>query len=290
MKFSRQLDEAMQAQRIRVELCLAQLLSAAELPSPLNEAARYVVLERGKRLRPILALLIESEQGRANEGTLTSAAALELLHAASLIHDDLPGMDDDDFRRGRPSCHKKFGFPTALMLGDLLPTIAFEFVAGSAKPALNQIITRAYRELCVGQQLDMMTPATVDEILRTHRFKTGALFGAAFVIGVDSAPCSSELSAKAWGAGQQLGVLYQLVDDFVDQFGDVQSRGRPSSSDKRNDKRTVFTMLGGSAGKNFVSDQHRIFCGELRTLEDAIGRRLPSVSAVAEAVLEQVGS
>ena len=209
----------------RIEQGLSQLAVDVGSESPrLQEAAQYVLGGGGKRLRALLTLAVAkdlSKSGEAPVSAFKAAVAIEALHAASLVHDDLPALDNDDVRRGRPSCHKAFGEATAILLGDLLVGAAFEIfgdqeVALEKQARLSGVLARAWRELCVGQQLDIESPTGAAARERMIELKTGKLFGAAVACGaIASGMTDHHVDAlSAWGV--KLGVLFQKLDDLDD--------------------------------------------------------------------------
>ena len=288
MKFEPRLEAELSESRCRIDTAIREILQELDLPKPLGDSAAYVLLDAGKRLRPIIALLIAQDLGASDREILPAAIAVEFLHAASLIHDDLPGMDDDDFRRGKPSCHKQFGVATALLLGDLLPAVAFEYAALCDNMQLNQCVARSYRLLCVGQQLDMLNASGLPELMATHRRKTGALFGAAFVTGVSALSQGATACEVAWRVGEEFGLLFQMVDDYRDQFGDAKARGRPESSDARNQKNTLFRLLSRSQGCAAVAQQYETFTQELSRLEAQLESPLRRVRSMSATILAEV--
>lgn len=287
MKFEPQLELEIASIRERVDGALCELLQALELPEPLAAAANYTLLSGGKRLRPVITLLAAADSAASHIDVLPAAVAIELLHTASLIHDDLPGMDNDDYRRGRLSCHRQYSEGTAILLGDLLPAVAFEHVATSHLTQLNQYITRAYRLLCVGQQMDMVKATSLPELIATHRHKTGALFAASVTVGAAADLHDTTRSNVLWRAGEEFGLLFQMVDDYLDRYGSAAERGRPESSDIRNEKSTLFSFLDLPAGRQHIAEQYARFLSELRSLEDATGSAFQRLRSLASAVAKQ---
>lgn len=230
-----------------LEGALQELLDTTSIVPPLSEAVRQAVLSGGKRIRPIFALLVAADLGSDFESLIQPAVSLELLHAASLIHDDLPALDDDDFRRGQPSCHKVFGEASAILAGDLLISLANYNIAQSGlpewRPALVASINRAFIDLCNGQQIDLIGTKNPKGLRALYRLKTGALFRCAAEFAAVSADVHDEVGEFLAAFGERLGLAFQLADDFTDIFGTVLSRGRPESSDLRNKKETWCSHL-----------------------------------------------
>lgn len=222
--------------------------------SRLGQAARYSLLGGGKRVRAVLTLASCALQGAPAVQALDYACALEMLHCYSLIHDDLPCMDNDDFRRGRPSCHKQFGEATALLAADALVTAAFEVIANAELPAESRVRAAAIlaraggdRGMLYGQELDKKyetTAATEAQLLELHRHKTGALIVAATELGCAAAgaPVSTQQALARYAA--EVGLVFQIVDDILDVTSTTETLGKPVGSDADNDKTTFVTLYG----------------------------------------------
>jgi len=225
------LDSWLAAKRAEVNQLLdARLPQPSDDPGRLVEAMRYSLLAPGKRLRPILALsAAEAVGARVDEPMRMAAAAVELVHCYSLIHDDLPAMDDDDIRRGRPTSHKAFGEATAILAGDALLTLAFEWLAEAGRQAKAPerylpAVTALARGIGVsgmvrGQARDTMSapPATLEAIERLHLEKTGALFRAAMEIGGATAGANPSQMAALTRFGASYGIAFQHADDHDDR-------------------------------------------------------------------------
>lgn len=264
-----------EALRDTVERYLADLRfpSVAPQTAGLEEAMRYSLLAGGKRIRPVLALATARAIGRDPVGVLPLAAAIELIHTYSLIHDDLPAMDDDDLRRGRPTCHVKFGEDVAILAGDGLYAEAFGHLLGeqAGEPAL---VLAAARELAAatgvdgmvgGQYLDVAGVGdTPEELRRLHALKTGRLIGASVVCvlllaGMDDA------ATVAWRRfAAELGVLFQIVDDILDVTGTDAALGKPSGSDERMGKRTYVSHFGLDGARGLARECHESARASLR--------------------------
>jgi geranylgeranyl pyrophosphate synthase len=224
------LEAWLEARRAEVNALLdARLPQPSDDPGRLVEAMRYSLLAPGKRLRPILALAAAEAVGaRPDEPLRIAAASVELVHCYSLIHDDLPAMDDDDVRRGRPTSHKAFGEATAILAGDALLTLAFEWLAEAAKqanapgrylPAIAALARRAgVSGMVRGQARDTLTttPATLEGIERLHVEKTGALFRASVEIGAAAAGANPAQMAALGQFGDSYGIAFQHSDDRDD--------------------------------------------------------------------------
>lgn len=218
-------------------------------------AARYSLLDSGKRIRPIILLEFYRLCGGNDDCAYHFAAALEMIHTYSLIHDDLPCMDDDDMRRGRPSCHKQFDEATALLAGDALLTEAFSTAAKTAGIPSDRVV-RALSALssCAGvngmiggQVIDLesegktVSVSTVNEMCR---LKTGALIKAASTIGCILAGADDKKISSAALYAEKVGVAFQIVDDILDHEGDEATLGKPVGSDDKNSKNTFVSLLG----------------------------------------------
>lgn len=237
-----------------------RLPSAAAEPAVLHEAMRYAVFSGGKRLRPVLVLASSAALGGSPEKALPAAGAVELIHTYSLVHDDLPAMDDDDYRRGRPTVHKVFGEAVAILAGDALLTMAFELIsddlarssgAGAAAAVGRELAVAAgSTKLIGGQVVDLlsegMDPAEIDgaHLENIHRAKTGALFTAAVRTGAIIAEARpDELRALTSYAGD-LGLAFQIADDILDVVGDAAETGRPAGRDEARGKVTFPALFG----------------------------------------------
>lgn len=225
----------------------------------LYEAMRYSLCGGGKRLRPQLAMMAALALGGKEEDALPYGAALECIHTYSLIHDDLPCMDDDDLRRGRPTCHKQFDEATAVLAGDGLLTLAFSVAANAPLSAEQNVravsvlseAAGAYG-MVQGQVLDMtLSEKTESAILEMYRHKTGALLRAAVSLGaVAAGGKGDELEAFA----VNLGVAFQIRDDILDIVGDAAVLGKPVQSDIKNEKNTIVSVIGLDTARLWVRE------------------------------------
>ena len=243
--------------------------------SEVCRAARYSLLGGGKRIRAVLVLSVCDLLGGDKAAAGQFAAAVEMLHCYSLIHDDLPCMDNDDLRRGRPSCHKAFDEATAMLAGDVLLTEAFEVVANA--PASAQACVRAARALgagagsrgmVYGQELDLKyeaLAATEDQLRLIHRNKTGALINAAVQMGAAAAEADTEtcrvLEAYAYG----LGLVFQIVDDVLDVTSTPEQLGKPIGSDSENGKTTFATLYGVQGALDLAHKLNAESCAQLHS-------------------------
>ncbi len=226
------------------------------------DAMRYSLQNGGKRIRPVLTLEFCRVCGGDIEAALPFAHAVEMIHTYSLIHDDLPCMDDDDERRGKPSCHKAFGEAFALLAGDALLTLAFETLASSTFPAPRiveavMLLSKAagFAGMVGGQELDLKNVGEVDsvETLRhTDALKTGAMIKAACLLGCVAAGASEAQRGAASVYAENIGLAFQIMDDILDVTGDTKTLGKPVGSDEKNDKATYVSILGVEASKKLV--------------------------------------
>ncbi len=218
------------------------------------EAMKYSLVNGGKRLRPVLCLEFAKACGGDRFDALDFACAVEYIHTYSLIHDDLPCMDDDDMRRGKPSCHKQFGEATALLTGDALLTHAFQIVAGAelddSKIALACGLlaqNAGVQGMVGGQVIDLKYESEspdLRQLLSVHRLKTGALISAACLLGCIAAGADDKKIAAASAYAYDLGVAFQIKDDILDVTGSSEELGKPVGSDEDNNKTTYVSLRG----------------------------------------------
>jgi geranylgeranyl diphosphate synthase, type II len=241
--------------RSRIERALDRHTSLdADCPEPLRAAMRYSLLDSGKRLRPLLVLMAAKACGGDVSRALPAACAVEMVHTYSLIHDDLPAMDDDDMRRGRPSCHARFGEALAILAGDALLTLAFEVLARHVRPrdvaaTCCAALARAAgpSALVGGQADDIASNASMGDLARLesiHRRKTGALFNVALRLGALVARATPKQTAALQEYGENLGLAFQIVDDVLDLRGDESSLGKRIGKDAERGKLTFPALLG----------------------------------------------
>lgn len=227
------------------------------------EAMKYSLANGGKRLRPVFCLEFAKALGLDKREALPFACALEYIHTYSLIHDDLPCMDNDDFRRGKPSCHKKFSEDTALLAGDALLTHAFQIITESELSDYkknNAVSLLAQNSgacgMIGGQVIDLKYEKgdpTISEILSVHRLKTGALISAACLLGCIAGDADKEHIALASKYAYLIGTAFQIKDDLLDINGSVEKLGKPVGSDFDNDKTTYVTLVGTDKAQKDVS-------------------------------------
>jgi len=252
-----------------VERYLDGLRFSAEPPTDgLGRAMRYSLLIGGKRIRPVLALATAGAIGRPAESVLPLAGAIELIHTYSLIHDDLPAMDDDDLRRGEPTCHKAFGEDVAILAGDGLYAEAFGLLLSSQEGEPADVLAAAgrlaiatgVRGMVGGQYMDVAGTAAegADGLRHLHELKTGRLIAASvdcvlLLSGSHKPATISDFNSFA----SELGVLFQIVDDILDVTGSDDTLGKPQGSDERHGKRTYVTEYGLEEARRLAAESHR---------------------------------
>lgn len=230
-----------------------------DAPAQLGEAMRYAVLDGGKRLRPLLVLAACEAVGGLHAAGLRAACAVELIHAYSLVHDDMPCMDNDVLRRGKPTVHVQFGEARALLAGDALQALAFELIAPAGDehaqlPAAMQaqlcsLLARAAgaRGMAGGQAIDLASVGlqlSEDQLRQMHRLKTGALLQASVLMGAACADVSAATRAALAEYGAALGLAFQVVDDILDVVADSATLGKTAGKDAANDKPTYVSLMG----------------------------------------------
>lgn len=275
----------------RVEVALSGLLpEAGTPPSRLHQAMRYAVLGGGKRVRPLLAFAAGEVSGAPVDRLEGVACALECIHAYSLVHDDLPCMDDDVLRRGKPTVHVQFDEPTALLVGDALQSLAFEVLsrhggAGSAAQQLEMVAVLAVasgsRGMAGGQAIDLAAVGqrlSLDELETMHRLKTGALISAAVRLG---ALCGDPLDARALQSldryARAIGLAFQVVDDCLDAEAPTAALGKTAGKDAAHGKPTYVSLLGLARAKA-LAESLRGEAHEALTRFDDRGTRLAALA------------
>jgi farnesyl diphosphate synthase len=254
----------------RTESALDALLPASQIsPHKLHEAMRYSVMGGGKRVRALLAHAAGELCGATPKKTDVAAVAVELIHAYSLVHDDMPCMDDDDLRRGKPSCHKQYDDATALLVGDALQSLAFQLLSqpGICRNATQQLemvhllaIASGSRGMAGGQAIDLASVGQAlnqSELEYMHIHKTGALIRAAALLGAycADAPAAEKLKAIDHYA-QSIGLAFQVVDDILDAEADTATLGKTAGKDAEANKPTYVTILGLSRARNLAKELH----------------------------------
>ncbi|TWT00734.1 polyprenyl synthetase family protein [Reyranella sp. CPCC 100927] len=257
--FRTALDDAAAA----VAAALERLLPAPDgLHARVHEAMRYAVFAGGKRLRPFLVLQSARLFAVEREHAVRVAAAIEALHTYSLVHDDLPCMDDDDLRRGRPTTHKAFDEATAVLAGDALLTMAFEILADDATHTSAAVRCRLVRELALaagsngmvgGQMIDMLAPDKTfgaDDVILLQRLKTGALFEFCCVAGAILGEAGAADEARLRDYARDIGLTFQITDDLLDVLGSTEKTGKAVGKDKDQGKATLVSLWGIDAARD----------------------------------------
>jgi len=293
-----QLSPELIAWSTRADAVLARALPSADNPpQDLHRAMRYAVLGGGKRLRPILVYATGNALGAVPERLDAPAAAVEIIHAYSLVHDDLPAMDDDALRRGRPTCHVAFGEATAILAGDALQALAFDVLAGDATladaPALLVEMLRVLAAACGshgmagGQALDLAAVGRVldaAELERMHVHKTGALIRASVRLGALATGCRDEnLLAALEIYGHCIGLAFQIRDDILDVEGSSATLGKTAGKDAADAKPTYPSILGMQGSRARLAELTKAAIDSVQPL----GARMHELVALARYVAER---
>ncbi|MGQ2964654.1 polyprenyl synthetase family protein [Methylophilus sp.] len=277
----------------RAEQALASALPAADTPPQrLHAAMRYAVLGGGKRVRALLSYAAAELVGAPASAADAAAVAVELIHAFSLVHDDMPCMDDDDLRRGKPSCHKQYGDATALLVGDALQSLAFQCIADTQAPqALTQVQILAQatgsRGMCGGQDIDLQSTGqllTRDALETMHQYKTGALIRAAALLGAYAAGHTQAQHIQLLNQySQNMGLAFQVVDDILDATADTHTLGKTAGKDALQEKSTYVSLLGIDEAKTLVKT---LYTQSLQSL-DGFGPQADALRGIARFICER---
>lgn len=285
----------MGAVQARMEAVLARALPAARVaPARLHEAMRYATLEGGKRVRPLLAFAAGEVSGAAPERVEVAAAAVELIHAYSLVHDDLPCMDDDSLRRGKPTVHVQYDQATALLVGDALQSLAFQLLsectlADDPRVQLEMVRTLAAaagsRGMAGGQCIDLEATGkslTLPELELMHIHKTGALIRAAVTVG---AACGRVLEEKEKTGldryAKAIGLAFQVVDDVLDSEASTATLGKTAGKDSKQRKPTYVSALGAARARELAEGLR----GEAHAAAASIGSRARRLGELADFIV-----
>lgn len=251
----------------------------ANAPARLIDAMNYSLQAGGKRLRPMLVLAACEAVGGNPDAALPVAAAFEMIHTYSLIHDDLPAMDDDDLRRGRPTCHKAFDEATAILAGDAMATYAFEAVlsnvadpAKAVAAALELAKAAGVEGMVGGQMADLEGEGrspSAQELRYIHEHKTGALIAGAVVCGgiVGDATASELAHLRAYG--ESIGLAFQVIDDILDETATAEQLGKSPGKDSASDKMTYPRLMGLDGARKYADELVAAACSELQSLKNA---------------------
>ena len=286
-------------QRQCVDEALERLLNGKHFEgSSLREAMRYSIKAGGKRLRPILCLASTHAVGGKEEDALPVACALEMIHTYSLIHDDLPAMDDDALRRGKPTCHKAFGEATAILAGDALLTFAFQLLADHALLQDRQyhgqwlntmaLIARAagYEGMIEGQMRDIAAEGrelSADQLEQLHLLKTGALISASIHTGASIGGADEKSTARLTQFARHIGLAFQVTDDILNEIGDPYTMGKAAGTDHMRGKNTYPALMGLGAAERKASD---LIAQALRSI-DFFDTKSDPLRALARYVIER---
>jgi geranylgeranyl diphosphate synthase type II len=287
----------LETRRAMVDAALDRVLPSEEaVPVNLHRAMRYSVLAPGKRLRPTLVIAGAEAVGGTATTVLDTACALELIHAYSLIHDDLPAMDDDDYRRGRLTNHKVFGEAMAILAGDALLTLAFRLVAdNAARMSDPRMIARVVADVADAAGTDGMVGGQVidiesegkdvgpDTLEYIHRHKTAALIRVSLTAGATLAGGRAEPVETIRKAGESLGLAFQIVDDILDVEGSLAELGKTAGSDERKKKATYPAYHGLEASRH----KARMLIDETKRLLEPLGTPAEPIRALADFVFER---
>jgi geranylgeranyl diphosphate synthase type II len=264
----------------KVDTYLDALRFAAEPGTArLEEAMRYSLLAGGKRIRPVLALATAEALGRPPQEVLPLAAAIEMIHTYSLIHDDLPAMDDDELRRGKPTCHVAFGEDVAILAGDGLFAEALRLALDEQRgepanviAALREVVSAAGTHGMVGGQFLDVAGADQADLRHLHELKTGALIAASVgaVLALEGLDGPPTMPFRRFAA--ELGVVFQIVDDILDVTGDEAELGKPRGSDERHGKATYVSVFGLDRARELAKESHTAARAALAEAEGATGR------------------
>jgi farnesyl diphosphate synthase len=256
-------DPSFSAWRVRIEAVLDRALApATDSPQHLHAAMRHAVLDGGKRMRPMLVYATGTAFGASEPDLDAPAAAVELIHAYSLVHDDLPAMDDDSLRRGKPTVHVAFDEATAILAGDALQSLAFELLADAPLAPAGRVamlrelaIASGARGMCGGQALDIAATGAadalrIDELQRLHALKTGALLRASVRLGAIAAAVDADTMRHLDQFGDALGLAFQIRDDLLDLEGDSATLGKTAGKDAAQAKATFPSLIGVEASRS----------------------------------------
>ena len=269
------LEKLTQLYSTRVDAALEKFLTATAGPSELlQEALQYSLLNGGKRLRPLLVYATGQALGANLNHCDRPAMAVELIHAYSLVHDDLPAMDDDDLRRGRPTCHKAFAEATAILAGDALQTLAFEVLADEQQPAALAMVKKLAQAsgpqgMVAGQMLDLQGEGkqlSLEELQRLHRHKTGALIRAAVRMGALAAGANDDVLNTLDAYATDLGLAFQVQDDLLDIQGDEATLGKKTGAAALLNKATYPSLLGVEGAEQRAQELAKQACDSLNNL------------------------
>lgn len=265
------IDKLLGEYRERADIALAQRLPSAEgKQSQLHAAMHYACLQGGKRVRPALVYATGLGLGSSIEQLDAPAAAVEMVHAYSLVHDDLPAMDDDDLRRGKATCHIQFDEATAILAGDALQPLAFEVLSNDPALAVDDTVrlqllrtlleASGHNGMVYGQAVDLASvekSLTLEELQHMHRHKTGAIIRAAVLMGAQTARASTRELEQLGSYSEAIGLAFQIADDILDVVADTAILGKRQGADADNDKPTYVSLLGLDGARKHAKECHQ---------------------------------
>ena len=288
------LSQYMTQVRQEVDHALADVATYGDgCPVVLGDAIRHILLAPGKRLRPMLVLMASDACGNRSSATIASACAVEMIHTYSLIHDDLPAMDDDELRRGLPTAHVVYGEANAILAGDALLAQAFEVIARCQATA--EQVVRCLQELTqaagpcqlVGGQVDDLqaenTVGNAGQLQKIHERKTGAMFRVSLRLGAIAADATDEQITRLDTYGKHLGLAFQIVDDLLDLQGDVEQLGKQTGKDTEHGKLTYPALMGVKESQDLAADLIKQACEQL----EPFGETAEPLRQLAYFVLER---
>ena len=281
----------------QINVALEKILHDSQPSEPIVEAMKYSLMAGGKRIRPVLCIAAAEAVGGKPQAVLPAACALEMVHTYSLIHDDLPAMDNDDLRRGKPTCHVAFDEATAILAGDALLTLAFEVLSSVQISGENQalgwlkvihIISTAagYRGMIQGQMLDMAAEGqdlTVDELKSMHALKTGALIEASLLCGAVLADARKRQMEVLGTYARNIGLAFQVTDDILNVEGNPKVMGKAAGTDELREKSTYPALLGIKTSRQYA----RNLVDEALQVLEVFDKEADPLRALAMYILER---
>jgi geranylgeranyl diphosphate synthase type II len=291
------LDSYLTSQKKRINRALESFLKTSDKPDRILEAMTYSLMAKGKRIRSVLCVAAAEAAGGNPEDALPAACALEMVHTYSLIHDDLPAMDDDALRRGKPTCHMAFDEATAILAGDALLTLAFQTLASielsNAEQAAKWLrvirlisFAAGYCGMIQGQMLDITSEGrqlTLAELKSLHRLKTGALIEASISSGAVLGGLNSNKISMFESYAQNIGLAFQVTDDILNVEGDPEIMGKAVGTDKLRNKSTYPSLLGLKKSKDFAG---KLVENALQALE-SFDQKAEPLRAIAKYIVER---
>jgi len=291
------LAEDLTIYRQRLDQQLTQRLNHSSIQDSLQQAMRYSIFNGGKRIRPALIYMVNQSLGGDIENADAAACAIEAIHSYSLVHDDLPAMDDDDLRRGKPTCHIEFDHATAILAGDALQCIGFEWLAdqqnslGSTTAlAMLKVLTKASGDsgMVAGQAFDLANVGCeliVEQLESMHKHKTGALINGAIELGILSANrnISEQQHAAFQRYGAAIGLAFQVQDDILDLTSDTLTLGKPQGSDIDANKPTYPSLLGLPGARDKLQQLYQ----QAIQATDVLGPNAHILSELAQYIVER---